>query len=201
MLPARYKNPRLQADTIGSKEKLPARSQVALGGHFNLQHEGGNCMEIMLPADKKEKYECRMRAVIDSSCCPPALAAKVGGYIQTIASRQWGRCARSYAWPVYDHANDGWSDELSPRLRWSILVLMRLFREARPRIVRPLMCRPIAVLYFDSCGKPECLAGIFLSPTTAFPGAYFSTHIDAHLSEFLDPTIEENRDTQLHLPH
>ena len=178
-----------------SKEKFPAHRHVALGAVCSLPSQGAKCTTVALPDEKKDTYHVRLMSILNTGLCPPAMASKVGGYIQTIASRQWGRCARSYVWPVYHQANHGLTDELSPQLRWSIFVLLRLLSEARPRIIRPLLQRKLLIMYWDSCGKPECLAGLLLSHNDG--GKFFSTSCAPSVQRFLDPELEENRNTQL----
>jgi len=178
-----------------SKEKLPAFRQIGLGAEFSLPRPGSSVAEVSLPKDKVVKYSHRMEGILGSGICPPALAGKVGGYVQTINSRLWGNTARSYTWPIYDHANRGVSDVLTPRLAVSIEMLMRLLHAARPRLVQPLVCRKLLVLYFDSCGHPEHLAGILLSPRSQ--GQFFHSAVSQGMEAYLDPQLTDNRNTQL----
>jgi len=61
--------------------------------------------------------------------------------------------------------------------------------------VQPLVARQLVILYFDSCGHPEHLAGILLCGSKR--GLYFSTKVSAGMEHYLDPNLCDNRNTQL----
>jgi len=69
-----------------SKEKFPNPLHVALGGSVGMPEQGSREAFVSLPADRADKYQQRMQSVLDSEVCAPAIAAKIGGYIQTVAS-------------------------------------------------------------------------------------------------------------------
>ena len=69
-----------------------------------------------------------------------------------------------------------------------------MIREARPKVIRPLMLRTHARLYWDSCGRPECLAGVLLLNGE---GDFFSSHVSSAIAPLLDNDRVENRSTHL----
>ena len=162
------------------------QSKYSLRSKYSTKNVG-----IRINTFVRSKYSLRTKDVLISGSCSPAVSSKIGGYIQTIDPKLWGRRGRRFSWPVYHQANHGQSDIIFECLMWSLVVIVRLLKEARPRIIRPLV-RRLAILYFDSCGRPECVAGVILCPGGQCQSLFFSTADISALSSFADPSLCEN---------
>ena len=128
-------------------ERLPARLQQALGGQITLPLAGELTAAAQLPPDKAAKY-VRHRisdwATQDILPASTATAAKVAGYAQVLDSAHFGRVAQAYLWPVYHRANSTDTfDDMTPCLRFSLLAIARFIKDSQPRIIRPLVTRPV----------------------------------------------------------
>ena len=178
------------------KSRLPAQVQQALGGLITLPLSGEDVAKVELPPDKKQKYIERLRNWSTQDQLPPDIAAKIAGYSQVLDSAHFGRVARAYLWPIYHRANHYAEDSsMTPALRFSIIAIAKLMEDSKPRLLRPLVQRPIIRIYGDARGSPEHLAAVAFAPDGT--AHYWSSPVQPSWGQFLDPYREENRITQL----
>ena len=181
-----------------SKSRLPARTTQALGGQITLPRSGELTAQAELAPNKKEVYIQRLRLWAARDVLPSELAAKVAGYAQVLVSVLFGRLARAYLWPVYQRANgfDN-SSTNTPCLRFCLKSLARLIEVSRPKLVRPLLFRPLFRIYGDARGSPEHMGALCIAPSGEV--TYWSSTVSPEWAALLDPCTPDNRIFQLEL--